>query len=130
MQTLDSEVYFMIDFNKLTNQSQEIVFAAQQLMSKFQNTQLEPAHIVMAMLEAREGISKDYMEVLKLDRPQFKDAVMSELNNLPRVEQPVNTQQLYLSQDTIKLFESFWNLDIDSQSTLSWKSQIKFSDNF
>ncbi len=105
MQTLDSEVYFMIDFNKLTNQSQEIVFAAQQLMSKFQNTQLEPAHIVMAMLEAREGISKDYMEVLKLDRPQFKDAVMSELNNLPRVEQPVNTQQLYLSQDTIKLFD-------------------------
>ena len=95
----------MIDFNKLTNQSQEIVFAAQQLMSKFQNTQLEPAHIVMAMLEAREGISKDYMEVLKLDRPQFKDAVMSELNNLPRVEQPVNTQQLYLSQDTIKLFD-------------------------
>ena len=105
MQTLDSEVYFMIDFNKLTNQSQEIVFAAQQLMSKFQNTQLEPAHIVMAMIEAREGISKDYMEVLKLDRPQFKDAVMSELNNLPRVEQPVNTQQLYLSQDTIKLFD-------------------------
>ena len=105
MQALDSEVYFMIDFNKLTNQSQEIVFAAQQLMSKFQNTQLEPAHIVMAMLEAREGISKDYMEVLKLDRPQFKDAVMSELNNLPRVEQPVNTQQLYLSQDTIKLFD-------------------------
>ena len=95
----------MIDFNKLTNQSQEIVFAAQQLMSKFQNTQLEPAHIVMAMIEAREGISKDYMEVLKLDRPQFKDAVMSELNNLPRVEQPVNTQQLYLSQDTIKLFD-------------------------
>ena len=95
----------MIDFNKLTNQAQEIIFSAQQLMSKFQNTQLEPVHIVMAMLEAREGIAKDYMEVLKLDRPQFRDAVMSELNNLPRVEQPVNTQQLYLSQDTIKLLD-------------------------
>ena len=95
----------MIDFNKLTNQTQEIIFSAQQLMAKFQNTQLEPAHIVMAMLEAKEGISKDYMEVLKLDRPQFVDAVMSELNNLPTVQQPVNTQQLYLSQDTIKLFD-------------------------
>lgn len=95
----------MIDFNKLTNQSQEIMFSAQQLMAKFQNTQLEPAHIVMAMLEAKEGISKDYMEALKLNRPQFIDAVMSELNNLPRVEQPVSTQQLYLSQDTIKLLD-------------------------
>lgn len=95
----------MIDFNKLTNQAQEIMFSAQQLMAKFQNTQLEPAHIVMAMLEAKEGISKDYMEALKLDRPQFIDAVMSDLNNLPRVEQPVNTQQLYLSQDTIKLLD-------------------------
>ena len=95
----------MIDFNKLTNQTQEIIFSAQQLMAKFQNTQLEPAHIVMAMLEAKDGISKDYMEVLKLDRPQFVDAVMSELNNLPTVQQPVNTQQLYLSQDTIKLFD-------------------------
>ena len=95
----------MIDFNKLTNQAQEIMFAAQQLMAKFQNTQLEPSHIVMAMLEAKDGIASDYMKVLKLDRQQFKDAIMSELNNLPRVEQPVSTQQLYLSQDTIKLLD-------------------------
>ena len=76
----------MIDFNKLTNQTQEIIFSAQQLMAKFQNTQLEPAHIVMAMLEDKEGISKDYLKALKLDRPQFVDAVMSELNNLPTVQ--------------------------------------------
>lgn len=95
----------MIDFNKLTNQAQEIMFSAQQLMAKFQNTQLEPAHLVMAMLEAREGIAYDYMQALKLDKSQFRDSVMSELNNLPRVEQPVNTQQLYLSQDTIKLLD-------------------------
>ena len=95
----------MIDFNKLTNQAQEIMFAAQQMMAKFQNTQLEPVHIVMAMLESKDGIAADYVQVLKLNRPQFRDAVMSELNNLPRVEQPVNTQQLYLSQDTIKLLD-------------------------
>ena len=95
----------MIDFNKLTNQAQETMFCAQQLMAKFQNTQLEPSHIMMAMLEAKEGISKDYMTALKLDRPQFVDAVMSELNNLPRVEQPVSTQQLYLSQETINLLD-------------------------
>ena len=95
----------MIDLNKLTNQSQEIMFSAQQLMAKFQNTQMEPMHIIMAMLETKDGIAKDYIEALKLNKPQFIDAVMSELNNLPRVEQPVNTQQLYLSQDTIKMLD-------------------------
>ncbi len=95
----------MIDFNKLTNQAQEIMFASQQLMAKFQNSQLEPVHILMAMLEAKDGIAYDYMQALKLDKQPVKDAVMSELNNLPRVEQPVNTQQLYLSQDTIKLLD-------------------------
>ena len=95
----------MIDFNKLTNQTQEIMFSAQQLMAKFQNTQLEPSHIVMAILNAQDGIAKDYMDALKLNRPQFIDTIMSELNNLPRVEQPVSTQQLYLSQDTIKLLD-------------------------
>ena len=95
----------MIDFNKLTNQTQEIMFASQQLMAKFQNSQLEPVHILMAMLEAKDGIAYDYMQALKLDKQPVKDAVMSELNNLPRVEQPVNTQQLYLSQDTIKLLD-------------------------
>ena len=95
----------MIDFNKLTNQTQEILFSAQQIMSKFQNTQMEPAHIAMAMLESRDGIAYDYMLALKLDNQKFKDTLMSELNNLPRVEQPVSAQQLYLSQDTIKLLD-------------------------
>ena len=95
----------MIDFNKLTNQAQEIMFSAQQLMAKFQNTQLEPCHIVMAMLNAQDGISKDYIEALKLNRAEFIDTILSELNNLPRVEQPVTTQQLYLSQNTIKVLD-------------------------
>ena len=71
----------MIDFNRLTNNAQEILFSAQQLMSKFQNTQMEPEHIVLAMEEDRDGISKDYLRELKLDNPSFRDALMSLINN-------------------------------------------------
>ena len=99
----------MIDFNKLTNQAQDVVFSAQQLMAKFQNTQMEPEHIVLAMLESKEGISYDYMQALGLTKSQFKDALMSELNNLPTVQQPISTQQLYLSQNTLKLFDFAFN---------------------
>ena len=95
----------MIDFNRLTNNAQEILFSAQQLMSKFRNTQMEPEHIVLAMEEDREGISKDYLDELKLLNPDFRDALMSLVNNRPTVSSPVSTQQLYLSSDTIKLFD-------------------------
>ena len=95
----------MIDFNRLTNNAQEILFSAQQLMSKFQNTQMEPEHIVLAMEEDRDGISKDYLRELKLDNPSFRDALMSLINNRPTLSNPAPTQQLYLSNDTIKLFD-------------------------
>ncbi len=100
-----NEEMLMIDFNKLTNQAQEILYSAQQRMSKFQNRQLEHAHIMLAVVEAKEGIASDYTNALKLNNQSFRDALMSELNNYPRVEQPVNTQQLYLSSDSIKLFD-------------------------
>ena len=95
----------MIDFNRLTNNAQEILFSAQQLMSKFRNTQMEQEHIVLAMEEDREGISKDYLDELKLLNPDFRDALMSLVNNRPTVSSPVSSQQLYLSADTIKLFD-------------------------
>ena len=95
----------MIDFNRLTNNAQEILFSAQQLMSKFRNTQMEPEHIVLAMEEDRDGISKDCLSELKLLNPDFRDALMSLVNNRPTVSSPVSAQQLYLSSDTIKLFD-------------------------
>ena len=55
----------MIDFNKLTNQAQEIIFTSQQLAIKFQNPQLEPCHIILATIEAKEGIAHDYTLALK-----------------------------------------------------------------
>ena len=95
----------MIDFNRLTNNAQEILFSAQQLMSKFQNTQMEPEHIVLAMEEDKEGISKDYLNELKIDNPNFRDSLMSLINNRPTLSNPVPSQQLYLSNDTIKMFD-------------------------
>ena len=95
----------MIDFNRLTDYTQQILFSAQQLMSQFQNTQMEPEHIMMAMLEDKEGIAQDYIKSLKLDKPVFKDSIQSALNNLPTVSQPLTNQQLYLSSDTNRLLD-------------------------
>lgn len=95
----------MIDFNKLTDYTQKILLSSQQLMSQFQNTQMEPEHIILAMMEEKDGVAPDYINALGMNKPDFQDAIMSRINNLPTVSQPVSGQQLYMSTDSIKLFD-------------------------
>lgn len=95
----------MIDFNRLTDYTQNIMAKAQELMSEFQNTQMEPVHIVLAMMEEKDGIAQDYANALGMHKPAFQDAVMSMINNLPKVSSPTSSQQLYLSTETIKMFD-------------------------
>ena len=51
----------MINFEKFTNYSQEIIFAANAKKDFYKNTEVQPEHIVMAMIEDK-GIAKDYLE--------------------------------------------------------------------
>lgn len=95
----------MIDFNKLTDYTQTIIAKAQELMTEFQNTQMEPVHIVLAIMEEQDGIAQDYSNALGMHKPAFQDAVMSMINNLPKVSSPVSGSQLYLSTETIKMFD-------------------------
>ena len=93
----------MIDFNRLTNQAQGIVYASQQAVLKYKNPQIEPVHILLAIIEDGEGISKDYVSELHLERA-IQD-VMNNITSLPQLQNPLNSQQLYVSQATSDLFD-------------------------
>ena len=95
----------MIDFNRLTDYTQTILFASQQVMARMHNTQMEPEHILLAMDEADEGIAKDYLKELGLDNKNFSDRLLGEVQKFPRVENAVGNQQLYLSGLTYALFD-------------------------
>ena len=95
----------MIDFNRLTDYSQTILFASQQVMARMHNTQMEPEHIMQAMSEAQDGIAKDYLKELGLDNKNFQDRLLGEIQKFPRVENAVGNQQLYLSGLTYALFD-------------------------
>ena len=95
----------MIDFNRLTDYSQQILFASQQVMARMHNTQMEPEHILLAMTEAEDGICKDYLKELGIDGKNFSDRLISEIQKFPRVENSVPNQQLYLSGLTYSLFD-------------------------
>lgn len=95
----------MIDFNRLTDYTKEIVYSAQQLMFQNHNTQLEPLHILAAMQEDTDGVAKDYLKALRLDGTNFKTELQTELAKLPRVESISGNGQLFLSSATISLFD-------------------------
>ena len=94
----------MLDFDKFTNYSQEILSEASNLMSSHQNSQMEPEHIMLAMIKD-DGIIKDYLTELKLLNQNFINKVVSKVENFPKVSGAINPQGLYLSNDTRRLLE-------------------------
>ena len=92
----------MLDFDKFTNYSQEILSSASNLMSAHQNSQMEPEHIMLAMIKDN-GIIKDYLTELKLLNQNFINKIVSRVESFPKVSGAVNPQGLYLSNDTHRL---------------------------
>ena len=50
----------MLDFDKFTNYSQEILASSSNLMAEHKNPQIEPEHIMLAMIKDN-GLIKDYL---------------------------------------------------------------------
>ncbi len=94
----------MIDFNKLTNYSQEIISSASTLMNYYKNSQIEPEHIMLAMIKDK-GIIKDYLNELKLFNEHFIKEITDKVVNFPTISGVQNTQQLFLSRETTDLLE-------------------------
>ncbi|MDD3420525.1 MAG: AAA family ATPase, partial [Candidatus Gastranaerophilales bacterium] len=95
----------MINFYKLTNYSQEILASAQNIMSSHKNFELQPEHILLAMVRDVEGVAGDYLKELGVLKQQFIDRVVKAVADYPVVSGPINTQQLYLSQKSNELLD-------------------------
>ena len=94
----------MINFEKFTNYSQEIIFAANAKKDFYKNSEVQPEHIVLAMIEDK-GISKDYLEELHLLNQDFINSVVSKIKEFPTISGAPAGQQVFLSRDTNALLE-------------------------
>ena len=94
----------MINFEKFTNYSQEIIFAANAKKDYYKNSEVQPEHIVMAMIEDK-GIAKDYLEELKLLDQNFINQIVSRIKEYPTLSGVTAGQQVFLSRDTNALLE-------------------------
>lgn len=92
----------MVDIEKLTNYSKEILFASGALMNKYKNAQIQPEHIMLAMIQDN-GIAKDYLQELKLLNEDFIKAVVYQIKSYPTLSNIPSNGQIYLSDDTQKI---------------------------
>ena len=94
----------MINFEKLTNYSQEIIFAANAKKDFYKNTEIQPEHIILAMIKDN-GISRDYLAELKLLNQHFINEIVAKIKTFPTISSPSSSQQIFLSKDTNALLE-------------------------
>ena len=94
----------MVDINRFTNYSQELLSSANALVNSNKNTEMQPEHIMLAMIKDN-GIIKDYLTELKLLTQSFIDRVVAAVKSFPTISGLQNSRQLFLSQETNRLLD-------------------------
>ncbi len=94
----------MIDFNKLTTQAQNIFFASNDVKKRFQNSSLEPLHLLCAALEDNTTVIHDILKELKINPEKLLHDVENTLNSLPKIAYADNSDQFYISEEFNKLY--------------------------
>ena len=72
-----------MDASKFTTRSQEAISAASQLATGSGHAQVEPAHLLAALLDQADGITRSLVERAGVDPATIVTALQSELKKLP-----------------------------------------------
>ena len=105
----------MPNFEKFTNYSQELLNSAGAIMQEHRNSEMQPEHIMLAMIKD-SGAIKDYLTELKLLNQGFIDKIVSVVNSFPTISGPPSGQ-VFLSAKTYQL------LDIAGQTAEEFKDE-------
>ncbi len=72
-----------MNLNKYTEKGREAVVEAQQIAVRANNPQIEPEHLLAALVEQREGIVPEILRKMNIDPAQVASAVRAELGKAP-----------------------------------------------
>ena len=72
-------------FDKFTLKAQEVIQTSQQLAERFNHQQIEPEHLVRAILEQTEGVIPSLLGKIGVDQRQLMESFEAALEKIPRV---------------------------------------------
>ena len=75
-----------MNINKYTEKAQEGILAAQQLADREGHPEILPEHLLLTLLEQKEGIVPEIVRKLNADPSTLAGAVRTELQRLPRAQ--------------------------------------------
>src|SRR4030088_3152900 len=93
-----------MNLNKLTEKAQEAVVEAQRVAESRQHTQVEPEHLLSALVVQENGVVPAILEKLGVSSTQVTQRLNTTLNGFARATTP--GQQVYVSQRFKRVFES------------------------
>jgi ATP-dependent Clp protease ATP-binding subunit ClpB len=73
-----------MNINKFTEKAQEAVLTAQQLAERLSHAQVEPEHLLLALVEQPEGIVPEVLRKMGAEPKPFASALTDELSRLPK----------------------------------------------
>ncbi|MBI2246914.1 MAG: ATP-dependent chaperone ClpB [Armatimonadetes bacterium] len=84
-------------FDKFTEKAQEALLSGQELMQKFGHSQVEPEHLLLALIEQSEGIVPAIIDRAGANTQAVRGRLRTELEHRPRVQGQTPAEGLYLS---------------------------------
>jgi ATP-dependent Clp protease ATP-binding subunit ClpB len=86
-------------FDKFTLKAQEVIRSSQELAERFSHQQIEPEHLVRAILEEKEGVLPPLLGKIGADQGQLIQSFEDALDRIPRVS-GTGMGQAYISPRT------------------------------
>ncbi len=84
-----------MDLSRYTEKAQQALFGAQSEAERRQHQQVEPEHLLLALLDQTDGVVPRIVERLGIDLSRLRDSVESALRAFPRLQMPPT--QVYVS---------------------------------
>ena len=97
----------MMRFDNFIIKVQEALVAAQSLARNNDNQQIEPVHLLIALIEQQDGITIPLLQKLGTNIQQIMSELKFELDRIPKVKGPGATD-IILSRSTSELFDIAW----------------------
>ncbi len=92
----------MYKWDRFTIKAQEAIQRAQEMAEEKNNQEITPAHLLLALLEDKEGIATSLLRTLGVNEEQVASQVEVEIDRLPKV---LGQTQLYISPELKKVLD-------------------------
>ncbi len=94
-----------MDFNRLTEKSQEAIHLAQSAAVKYGNQQVDVEHLLLALLEQEGGLAPSILLRADVKLENLHKRLVSEIEKLPKVSgAPQRADQVYITPRLSQLF--------------------------